>query len=397
MQQRKTANHPSKPLYCRRKQLLAAIGERYQLRMVGNLFGPELHRAMASARVVVNLHYYEGALLETTRIHECLSLGVPVVSETSADQSEHSALEGAVRFVPVGDVPALLQAIGDVLGASPQQSAAAQAAREEAVAASQAHFEFMLYRMLLARRWLDYPQFQALTGTTPLPGTCLALSLPETTHRRAMFISHQAPGVQVFDGLRYSPGWTGCALSYKYLAQQALTAQWPQLEVMEDDVLFLPDYAEHKAVVDAYLAQHSGQWDVFVGLVAIMHPDTRVLGVERQGGLVFVTIDRMMSMVHNTYAPTALRLLAQWDETNTDPETNTIDRYLQTRQQLRVVTTLPFLVGHHEELHSSLWGIQNSHYAEIIATAQAALEAKVQAFEQGVQQAPHAPEGSMLS
>ena len=102
-------------------------------------------------------------------------------------------------------------------------------------------------------------------------------------------------------------------------------------------------------------------------------------------------------MVHNTYAPTALRLLAQWDETNTDPETNTIDRYLQTRQQLRVVTTLPFLVGHHEELHSSLWGIQNSHYAEIIATAQAALEAKVQAFEQGVQQAPHAPEGSMLS
>ena len=212
-----------------------------------------------------------------------------------------------------------------------------------------------------------------------------------------MFISHQAPGVQVFDGLRYSPGWTGCALSYKYLAQQALTAQWLQLEVMEDDVLFLPDYAEHKAVVDAYLAQHSGQWDVFVGLVAIMHPDTRVLGVERQGGQVFVTIDRMMSMVHNTYAPTALRLLAQWDETNTDPETNTIDRYLQTRQQLRVVTTLPFLVGHHEELHSSLWGIQNSHYAEIIATAQAALEAKVQAFEQGVQQAPHAPEGSMLS
>lgn len=42
---------------------------------------------------------------------------------------------------------------------------------------------------------------------------------------------------------------------------------------MEDDVL-LPDYVEHKAVVDAYLAQRSGQWDVFVGLIAIMHPDT---------------------------------------------------------------------------------------------------------------------------
>ena len=366
----------------RRQQLLEAVGERFQLRIVGNLFGPELHRAIASARVVVNLHYYEGALLETTRIYECLSLGVPVVSETSADQAEHAALDGAVRFVPVGDLPALLQALDEVLHVSSQQSAAAQSDREAAVEASQARFEFMLYRMLLARRWLDYTQFQTLTSTTPLPGPRLALSLPETTARRAMFVSHQMPGVQVFDGVRYSPGWIGAALSYKYLAQQALAAQWPQLEVMEDDVLFLPDYVEHKAVVDAYLAQRSGQWDVFVGLIAIMHPDTRVLGVERQGGLVFITIDRMISMVHNIYAPTVLRLLAQWDERHADPETNTIDRYLQTQSQLRVVTTLPFLVGHHEELHSSLWGIQNSQYAEIIAKAQSELEAKVRAFEQ---------------
>lgn len=366
----------------RRQQLLEAVGERFQLRIVGNLFGPELHRAIASARVVVNLHYYEGALLETTRIYECLSLGVPLVSETSVDQAEHAALDGAVRFVPVGDLPALLQALDEVLNASPQQSAAAQFDREAVVEASQARFEFMLYRMLLARRWLDYTQFQTLTSTTPLPGPRLALSLPETTARRAMFVSHQMPGVQVFDGVRYSPGWIGAALSYKYLAQQALAAQWPQLEVMEDDVLFLPDYVEHKAVVDAYLAQRSGQWDVFVGLIAIMHPDTRVLGVERQGGLVFITIDRMISMVHNIYAPTVLRLLAQWDERHADPETNTIDRYLQTQSQLRVVTTLPFLVGHHEELHSSLWGIQNSQYAEIIAKAQSELEAKVRAFEQ---------------
>ena len=137
-------------------------------------------------------------------------------------------------------------------------------------------------------------------------------------------------------------------------------------------------FDETGAFVEGYylvglLAQRSGQWDVFVGLIAIMHPDTRVLGVERQGGLVFITIDRMISMVHNIYAPTVLRLLAQWDERHADPETNTIDRYLQTQPQLRVVTTLPFLVGHHEELHSSLWGIQNSQYAEIIAKAQSEL------------------------
>ena len=39
-----------------------------------------------------------------------------------------------------------------------------------------------------------------------------------------------------------------------------------------------------------------------------------------------------------------------------------------------MVVTLPFLVGHHEELDSSLWGISNEHYAPLIAQAQARLE-----------------------
>ncbi|MDP3924750.1 MAG: class I SAM-dependent methyltransferase [Hydrogenophaga sp.] len=365
----------------RRQKLLAAIGERYQLRTVGNLFGPELHRALTGARLVVNLHYYEGALLETTRIYECLSLGIPVVSETSADQAEHTMLERAVHFVPVGDVTAILKAIGDVLGATPHQTQAAHRERETTVAASESRFQFMLYRMLLAHRWLDYSQFHALTSATPLPGQRLALSMPETTARRAMFISHQAPGVRLFDGLRSTPGWTGCALSYKYLAQQALSAQWPQLEVMEDDVLFPPEYPHRKASVDAYLARHTGQWDVFVGLIAVLNPDTQVLAVERHDGMIFITLDRMMSMVHNIYAPATLGLLAQWDETNLDPETNTIDRYLQTKQQLRVVTTLPFLVGHHEELHSSLWGFQNTQYSKLITNAETELKAIVDSFE----------------
>jgi hypothetical protein len=97
--------------------------------------------------------------------------------------------------------------------------------------------------------------------------------------------------------------------------------------------------------------------------------------------MLFVTLDRMMSMVHNTYAPTVLRLLANWDETNADPETNTIDRYLQTKPQLRVVTTIPFLVEHHEELYSSLWGFQNAQYNDLIANAEVELNAKVAAFE----------------
>lgn len=47
---------------------------------------------------VLNIHYYENALLQTTRIYECLSLNKLVVSEQGSDQDEHTELDGIVDF-----------------------------------------------------------------------------------------------------------------------------------------------------------------------------------------------------------------------------------------------------------------------------------------------------------
>lgn len=365
----------------RRKALLKALGERFSMRVEGDLFGSALRRAVAGAKVVVNLHYYEGALLETTRIYECLSLGVPVVSETSADMDEHAAqLEGSVRFFPVGDVAAMVHAVAQAL-----EQGALRAAMERSVQVSSVQFNFMLWRSLVALRIMNLATWDNLTAAMNLAGPQLALSLPETPQRRSAFLQLSAPGVQCFDGMRYTPGWMGCALSYRFLAQKALQAGWSRLEVMEDDVEFPVDYPQRRALVDAYLCEHEGQWDVFAGLVAIIHPDTQVLQVEHRDGMCFVTIDRMISMVHNIYAPATLQRLATWNPNNHDPNTNTIDRHLQNSGPLNVVVTLPFLVGHHEELHSSLWGVQNSQYSDLIAQAQEELQAKVAEFEQAAQ------------
>jgi hypothetical protein len=358
----------------RRKRLLAAIGRHHTVRVVGNAFGAEMRRALAGAKVVVNLHYYEGALLETTRLFECLSLGKSIVSERAADQDEHRLLESAVRFVDVDDAHGLVAAIGEALAEQADEAARQRHAErcEAVVRASQARFEFMLYRLLLSRRILNYAQFAQMTSGMPLAPR-LALSLPETTARRQAFEAIRPADVQVFDGLRYAPGWIGCAMSYKYMAQAALRQGLPTLEVMEDDVEFPPDYEARQTAVKAYLDEHAGEWDVFVGLMAEVHPDTRVLQVERVGGNTFVTIDRMISAVSNIYGPKALQLMAQWDETDANAETNTIDRFVQRQTALRVVVALPFLVGHHEELNSSLWGISNVRYSQMIADAEAQL------------------------
>ncbi|MEG0922377.1 MAG: class I SAM-dependent methyltransferase [Comamonas sp.] len=372
----------------RRQEMLQELQRHFSVRIEGNLFGDALRQAVRQAHVVVNIHYYEGALLETTRIYECLSLGVPVVTESSVDIDAHTQLVNsqAVRVTPVGDAQAMVAAVAQLL----QQLAAAPAKVQQAVNTevqrSEDQFEFMVYRALYALGRIDTAMWEALNKHQALPGACMVLSMPETQRRRAHFVQQTLPGLQtevaVFDGVRYTPGWLGCAMSYHYLARKALQAGVDRIEVMEDDVEMPPDYAQRRSKIDAWLQRHEGQWDIFAGLIAKIHPDTKVLDVQQQDGETFVVLDRMTSMVHNIYTQPALKALAEWDSSIRDPHTNTIDTYLQSRAQMRVVTTLPFLVAHTIEMDSSLWGINNQEYLSVIYKAEQDLRQLVDKFVQ---------------
>ena len=65
-----------------------------------------------NAKVVVNIHFYENALVEQVRIFECLSLNIPVVSECGRNYRELSDyLKKNVSFATVGHGPNLLRQI----------------------------------------------------------------------------------------------------------------------------------------------------------------------------------------------------------------------------------------------------------------------------------------------
>jgi len=370
------------PHVARRQEYLQALQAQYNVRVISNLFGAELQTAIASAQVVVNIHYYEGALLESTRIFECLSLGTQVVSETAADVGDYPGLDAAVHFVPVGDVLAMVQAVGQVLSHSAKEAALAQEPLHAYLQGTQNRFEFMLYRALLAQRLIGYPQFQQLA--VPPQGDAFALSLPETLERRAAYLAAPAPGAQVFDGLRGRPGWIGCAMSYKYLCWAAWQQGVEQLLVCEDDVELPPDYDAVMQNIRDHLQAVTGHWDIFVGIIAHLHPDTMVLDVHERDGLTFVTVDKMTSMVFNIYSRRAMEIISQWDETLEDDQTNTIDRYLESTANLRIVTLLEPVFGHREDLKSSLWGFGNEQYNDYIEKSRAQLQAKVDVFREQI-------------
>ncbi len=150
---------------------------------------------------------------------------------------------------------------------------------------------------------------------------------------------------------------------------------------MEDDVLLPTDFEAKMAVVNEYLDTRRGKWDLFAGIIASLHPETKVLSVEAFKGMMFATINRMTSMVFNIYAASTLRLLASWNPDNLDADCNTIDRFLESHGGLRVVVVLPFLVAHREELRSTLWGFKNIQYRDMIAGSERALQGMALAYQ----------------
>ncbi|MGH9878860.1 MAG: hypothetical protein ACRD5H_14605, partial [Nitrososphaerales archaeon] len=163
----------------------------------------------------------------------------------------------------------------------------------------------------------------------------------------------------------------------------AKAAGMRQVLICEDDVVISRESEAALSVVEEYLESLNGDWDVFVGLIAHVHPDVEISQVVESGGLTFVHLNKMTSMVLNIYNDAIYDLLTSWSELNEDPRINTIDRYLESRENLRVITAVPFVVGHSEEDSSTLWGFGNENYAGLIARSQDILQEKVGTFLAG--------------
>lgn len=359
----------------RRKAFLDEIAKHYKLHIISEVFGDDLYRELQKAKMVLNIHYYEDALLETTRIYECLSLGLTVISEKSSDFEDHSSLYDKVRFTEIDDISGMCQAIQEVLD-QPEDYRPEFSGDNES-------FQYYLGRMLLAsdlmpRNDLDRLDSPLIYSTQPIR---VGLSLPET-YKRYQYLQQTQPNTQVFPGLRHKKGWIGAAMSYKYMAHWALKYKLPYLEACEDDVYLSDDFEGKLEAVKTFLSKEIGDdnWDIFCGIIADLHKNTKIKAIYPFQGLEIIELDHMTSMVFNLYNFKALKLIADWDPTNEDVNLNTIDRYLET-QNMRVFTTYPFLVEHHEEQDSTLWGIQNTEYTNLISDTEIKLKNMIDEFK----------------
>ena len=372
----------------RRQKILASLKTKFSIRIENNKFGPELWDLIRRSKIVLNIHYYEDALLETVRISESLSFGALVVSETSIDAEQDAAFSSAVAFAQAGDADALAEKISLLLNNTAQYENMMEA-RGSLVERRGGDFSRYVMRFMLAKQMAGYGSIAGLVqasgdkllttdGDGDYPKLCLTLA--ETPERSQRFRMQDRPEFKLFDGLRHDLGWVGCGLSYRAMLISARARDVDKILICEDDVTFPADYDYRLRVIDKYLEEKAGSWDLFSGFMADISPDTIIADVEERDGVQFIWMDRAVSTVYNIYARRAIETLANWDPENRRVESNTIDRHMQ-RSPLRIVMAYPFLVEHDERLTSTIWGFENTQYRGMLQQSQETLKKLLIDFE----------------
>lgn len=341
----------------RRKIYLDALQKKFKVKIINNAFGEEIWDAIRKAKVVINIHYYESALLETTRLYECLSNHALVISEKSSDFEQHTDLCGLVDFVEIGDVEHMLTRVQH--WKEQTEIYLEQKSRiKEYVQKDQNLFNFYFYRVLLSLELIDFNTLYLLTNQTWNPTSNFwCLGLPESTERQAEFHKEQnkIPNIWSFPGIRHKTPWIGCGLSYKYMLRYARDHQWNNISICEDDVLF-PDNIQKKLEdIHHVLDDKSLKWDIFSGHVTDLNTNTNIQLLDTEQSTTYVQLSKTTGMVFNIYHQRFYDYLLKWDENNHDLKTNAIDRYIENKPDLKVVTTLPYLVEHKENVCTTLW------------------------------------------
>lgn len=351
----------------RRQRYLAALRAHFPLTTVAEVFGDAMRAHLDRAKVVVNIHFYENALLETTRISEALTHGARVVSETAADQNDNAAFAGLVDFVPRDDVDAFVARVGQVL-ADWREPVRLPATDDLGGMA------FHILRALHGIGVLSEAELHAATAAMPLPSNRLILALPEHLARYRAAEVQRLPGAVPFHGLRQIDGWKGCAASYKFLAAKALAQGPAPLTIYEDDAVFDADAVARLAVIEEYLSAHPDGWDVFSGLLSDLSPSARISRIDPLAEEEFIHLDRVIGMVFGIYNRSALKMLSAFTLQGESVSRHAIDRYLEALKP-HCITTLRPLAGHNAEVHSSLWATSNAYSAKMIDDSQGRLHA----------------------
>jgi hypothetical protein len=364
---------PSSP---RRKKILDKLSKHMPITICSEVFGEELETHLMRAKYVLNIHYYEKALLETTRICQSLSMGARVLTESSINDEEYCDLfnnrlvrldlahkDSHETLKQILNNPEWLEGYRRTEKTQGTSSGIGNCHSRDALQA------YYIARFLLEANQISYEWFRQVALGSIDPDSFkmgIVLTLPESSRYTEAKLLGERLGLSLFHGAKYNPGWRGCALSYKLIGEACKSLNITTLACLEDDCeISTENYAD--LVQLRSKATMLGTVDMASGIISDISDcsTVEILGIENISGSLPIQINRVTSMLCNIYEDRCLELLAKWPIDSGIGSMLTIDRWLEIHN-LICITSVPNLADQANNLASTIWGNHNSQQTSMI-------------------------------
>ncbi len=329
----------------RRKAILDKLSSKYNIYISDKLTGNERDDIIKQSKIILNLHYYYEAGLESCRINEVLKFNKLVISELPFDDYYNTELyKNSVVFIDnIDNINNNIDNLCKVIDKYLQNDFEYNKMINQIIINNnilQNKSEFNIQKLLLPLNLgTNYKMDYIL-----IPDKIYCLHLVETPDRIKTFNKQKIrPDVEIFPAIKYNPGWVGCTLSYVNLIYNAKRCGLNKITIIEDDCRFnfetIDDFNILYNNINEALDKIKN-WDIFVGCVASLPNDTIINNVYKYKNITFIEINKMHSTVFNIYNNSCYDTIINWDF-NDKSRTNQIDQYLKNKN-LKIIITYPF-------------------------------------------------------
>jgi len=342
----------------RRINIMKNISNNFKVNAGFGKIGEERNELISNSIILLNLHYYDNCALETCRINEILQYDKIIISELpdKKDSYNKGLYENLIIFIEeikedLSNINILIDKINYYL--IPENY--------EKQINSMKEYKLKLHNLskfFLSKNLLSLKNILSFKKTKfeydLIENELYCLHLIETPYRMNIFNQQKlVPNFKIFPAVKYTPGWMGTSYSYTNIIWNAKRCNLNSVTVFEDDCRFETNFYDLYNTINEFLKKISN-WDIFVGVIANLPENVQVINIYKYKNITFVELDRMLSMVFNIYNNTSYDKILEWDENNTNVDTNTIDQFLKSKK-LSIITTYPF---HFDctNTQSTLWG-----------------------------------------
>jgi len=367
----------------RRVKILNNLSDKFKTNVGYGKISKERDSIIRKSKIILNLHYYKDSSLEACRINEILQYDKIIISELphSKDWFNKELYDNLVIFIDeISDdlinINKLIEKI-EYYSIPENYEKQINTIRKNKLILHN-NSKYLLSKNLLSIK--DKINFNKNKFEYDVAENELyCLHLIETPYRIEKFKSQIfIPKFVIFPAIKFLPGWMGTCYSYTNIIWNAKRCGLNSITVFEDDCEFKINFYNTYNTIREFL-EKIHKWDIFVGVIANLPPETNVINIYKYKGVTFIEIDRMLSMVFNIYNKSSFDTILEWDEHNNNVDNNTIDQYLKNKK-LSIITTLPFEFKC-MDTESTLWGANlYDNYNKLFEISTEILKKKINNF-----------------